>query len=237
MSNEHTSQQIMFNFKLKDGLRFESFYSEEESKNTETVTILKESLNSDQFQQNIIWGESFSGKTHLLQASCAKDASLNKTVTYLPLRLFKDSGIGVLSGLTLSHLIAIDDIDLVIGDKEWETALFNLINTARDNQQHLLLSSTQNPRMLDCSLPDLASRLIWGGSYQLNGLSDEETLKAIQARAEQRGFSLSDSVIGYLHRRYPRDIDSLMGILDKLDEESLLQKKVITVQFVKQVLE
>lgn len=237
MSDDNTSQQIMFNFKLKDGLRFESFYYEQKSKNAETVMILNEALASDQFQQNIIWGEEFSGKTHLLQASCAKDAGSNKAVSYLPLKLFKDSGVGVLSGLTLSHLIAIDDVELVIGDKEWEIALFNLINSARDNNQRLLMSTTQNPRMLNCVLPDLASRLIWGGSYQLVGLSDEETLKAIQARAEQRGFSLSDSVINYLHRRYPRDIDSLMSILDKLDEESLLQKKVITVQFVKQVLE
>lgn len=231
------TQQLALNISLKDGFRFVSFYTEDKSPNSETLGILKSIVDSKEPQQNILWGESQSGKTHLLQACCAKEAEAHHTVSYIPLKVAANSGIDILTGLSQSHLIALDDIDSVLKDKTWETALFNLINITRENGQNLLLSSSKNPRMLDCILPDLASRLIWGGSYQLHTLSDDEKPKAIQARAQQRGFELTDRVIEYLYRRYPRDIESLMQMLDTLDKESLRQKTVITIPFAKQILE
>ena len=231
-----SSEQLALNVNLKEGLHFESFFTEEGSANSELVTILKSCVDSSEAQQNILWGESLSGKTHLLQACCAKQAENKGSVSYIPLKVLSIYGEEVLKGLTNSSLIVVDDVDSVIGDKIWETALFNLINQTRDKQQRLLLSSKNNPRQLNCVLPDLASRLIWGGSYQLKILSDEDKPKALKARATQRGFDLNDRVVDYLFRHYPRDIESLMDILNKLDEESLRQKTKITVPFVKQTL-
>jgi len=184
----------------------------------------------------MLWGKSHSGKTHLLQACCSKNSEKNYSVSYIPLRMFKQYGVEVLTGLSHSQLIVLDDIDEVTGDKKWEIALFNLINQTRDNRQRLLMASIENPRKMSCVLPDLASRLIWGGVYQLHSLSDENKPKALQLRAKQRGFELPDKVIEYLYRRYPRDIKSLMDILDILDKESLRKKTKITIPFVKAVL-
>ena len=204
--------QLTLNVNLRDGFHFDSYYSVESSSNDEVVRVLQSIFTSSEAQQNIIWGEKLSGKTHLLQACCAKAAETHHTVSYIPLKDFKPYGTEVLEGLSQSKLLVIDDIEEVLGDKEWEVALFNLINITRENGQSLLLSSVENPRKLDCILPDLASRLIWGGSYQLQALTDDEKPKALQARAEQRGFKLSDRVIEYVYRRYPRDIESLMEI-------------------------
>lgn len=234
-----SSQQLTLNINLRDGFCFDSYYVEPDSPDSEVVQILQSFVDSPEPQQNIIWGAPQSGKTHLLQACCAREAHAGRSVNYLPLKMFESYGVDVLSGLTQSQLVVVDDVDHVVGDeskKEWELALFNLINTTREKGQRLLLSSRQNPRNLQCILPDLASRLIWGGSYQVHELSVEDKPKALQARAEQRGFKLTDRVIEYLYRRYPRDIESLMKILDKLDEESLRQKTVITVPFVKKTL-
>ncbi len=240
-----SSQQLALNINLRDGFRFESFYVGSNARssgqsNYELVSVLQSLVASLEPQQNLIWGESLSGKTHLLQACCAEESRARRPVSYIPLKQLSMHGVEVLSGLARSPLVVVDDIDSVIGgeeNKKWEIALFNLINHTRENNQRLLLSSTENPRKLDCVLADLASRLIWGGCYQLHALTDEEKPRALQARAEQRGFELSDRVIEYLYRRYPRDLTSLMAILDRLDEESLRQKTVVTVPFVKQVLE
>ena len=230
-----SSEQLALNVNLKEGLRFESFFVDDGSANAGLLAILQSFVDSTEPQQNIIWGESLSGKTHLLQACCAKQAENNGTVSYIPLKVLSIYGDEVLKGLSNSSLVVVDDVDSVIGDKPWETALFNLINQTRDKRQHLLLSSKANPRQLKCLLPDLASRLIWGGSYQLHILSDTDKAKALKVRAGQRGFELNDRVVDYLFRHYPRDLDSLMGILDKLDKESLRLKTKITVPFVKQV--
>lgn len=230
------SQQLTLDIGLRDGFRFESFYTDSNSENNETIRILESFLSSTVQQQNYLWGQKNSGKTHLLQACCAKVAESLQPITYIPLKFFVRVGPDIMNGLTHSQFIAIDDIDVIIGNRNWEVALFNLINLTKENEQNLLLSSTQNPRRLDCTLPDLASRLIWGGSYQLHVLNDDEKHKALQARALQRGFELTDRVIEYLFKRYPRDIESLTQILNKLDEESLRQKTLITIPFVKQVL-
>ena len=231
-----SSEQLTLNVNLKEGLRFESFFAEAKSANLEILQILQTFVDSSDQQQNIVWGESLSGKTHLLQACCAKQAQDNKPVSYIPLKTLSLHGPVVLKGMLNSPLVVVDDVDSVIGDKAWETALFNLINQTRDNKQRLLLSSQNNPRHLECVLSDLASRLIWGGSYQLQILNDEDKPKALKARATQRGFDLNDRVLDYLFRHYPRDIESLMDVLNKLDEESLRQKTKITVPFVKQIL-
>ena len=231
-----SSEQLALNVSLREGLRFESFFVEQGSDNAELLAILQSFVSSSDAQQNILWGESLSGKTHLLQACCAKAVEHNHTISYIPLKILSLHGTEVLKGLANSSLVVVDDVDNVIGDKSWETALFNLINQTRDKQQRLLLSASNNPRQLNCVLPDLASRLIWGGSYQLQILSDDEKSKALKAKAEQRGFELNDRVIEYLFRHYPRDIESLMDILNKLDAESLRLKTKITVPFLKQVL-
>ena len=231
-----SSEQLALNVNLKEGLRFQSFFTEQGSSNSELLSILQNFVDSSDAQQNILWGESLSGKTHLLQACCAKRAESNQSVSYIPLKVLSQYGIDILKGLANSSLVVVDDVDSVIGDKVWETGLFNLINQTRDNRQHLLLSSTHNPRQLDCVLPDLASRLIWGGSYQLHILSDDDKSEALKIRAKQRGFELNDRVVDYLFRHYPRDIGSLMDILDKLDKESLRLKTKITVPFLKQVI-
>ena len=230
-------KQLTLNVNLRDGLHFDSYYAAQNSSNAEVMNVLQSIFTSLEAQQNTIWGEKLSGKTHLLQACCAKAAEIHHTVSYIPLKDFKSYGTAVLEGLSQSQLLVIDDIETVLGNKEWEVALFNLINITRENGQSLLLSSVENPRKLKCILPDLASRLIWGGSYQLQALTDDEKPKALQARAEQRGFKLSDRVIEYVYRRYPRDIESLMEILNKLDEESFRQKSLITVPFAKEILE
>ncbi|MEB8432422.1 DnaA regulatory inactivator Hda [Cocleimonas sp. KMM 6892] len=233
-----SNQQLTLNVQIRDGYRFASYYVDETGDNHELVGALKLFTQSAEAQQNIIWGESKSGKSHLLQACCAEVANHKYPVSYIPLKQLKIYGTEIFSGITShSNFIAIDDVDEIVGDKEWETALFNLINNTRQRGQRLIMSSQENPRYIKCILPDLASRLIWGGSYQVHALSDEDKLKALQARAEQRGFELSDRVLEYLFRRYPRDIESLMEILNTLDEQSLIQKTVITVPFIKQVLD
>jgi len=231
-----SSEQLALNVNLKEGLRFESFFCAEGSANSETVKILQNFIESSVHQQNIVWGESQSGKTHLLQACCAKQSGSISAVNYIPLKVLAIHGPDVLIGLSHAPLVVVDDVDEIIGDKAWETALFNLINLTRDNNQRLLMSSRINPRLIDCVLPDLASRLIWGGSYQIHILGDDDKPWALKFKAEQRGFDLNDHVVDYLLRHYPRNIESLMGMLNILDKESLRQKTKITVPFIKQVL-
>ena len=227
-------QQMILNVATGDGLSFESFYTSEP--NHELVDLMSAFSEGSDSSQMFIWGETHSGKTHLLQACCNLATNLGQRVSYLPLKALAGYGSGVTHGLESMDIIAVDDVDLIVGNRDWEEALFDLINHSRTSQQRLLFSGTENPRHLKCSLPDLASRLIWGETYTLHSLSNDDKRLALKQRAAKRGIDLSDRVLDYLDRHYPRDMGSMLAILEVIDQESIRQQTKITVPFVKQVL-
>ena len=231
------SKQLTLNIALRDGLRFSSFYYNDD--NSQLYFILKAFSEASQqigIQQVFLWGEAQTGKSHLLQACCYQLAEQGLHASYLPLKVLSLYGSSILSGLQHSDLIVIDDIDTVLGDKDWEQALFTLINQ-RGSEQRLLFSAKKSADNLKYGFSELSACLAWGSHYQLNTLSEQETPQLLQLRAQQRGFDLSERVIDYIYKRYPHDITSLLKILDKLDQESLQKKAKITIPFVKQVLE
>lgn len=184
-----------------------------------------------------IWGNIGSGKSHLLQACCQHISNLGKYPIYLPLNLLKDSSAEILEGLDEYSLICLDDIDSIASKKNWEEALFHFYNKIRDNNKTILLTTSKViPQHIHTMLPDLRSRLAWGLVLQLQELCDEEKITALQSLAIKRGFHLSGTVCDYLLTRHTRNMHELLAILDKLDKESLIAQRKITVPFVKMIL-
>ncbi len=72
--------------------------------------------------------------------------------------------------------------------------------------------------------------------YQLKALDDVQRMRALQLRAQQKGFEMPDETASYLLRRLPRDIPALFDLLEQLDEASLAAQRKLTVPFVKSVL-
>lgn len=184
-----------------------------------------------------IWGQAGCGKSYLLQA-CCQAASHNKSSVYLPLSLLREWGPESIDSMEQHQFLAIDDIDAIAGDKEWEEALFHLYNRVRDNSQStLLIASNQAPITSMIQLADLQSRLSWGLVMQLQEMGDESKIGVLQQQAKKRGFQLPDSVACFLLNRCSRNMHHLYNILDKLDTASLAAQRKITIPFVKKVLD
>lgn len=184
-----------------------------------------------------LWGESGVGRTHLLQACCHAMKEPSFEIMYLPLKTPQLTPL-VLQELEKKQLVCIDDVDTVLGSREWEEALLHFYNRAREFQVKLVIAGDRVPLQLNCELADLRSRLSWGLVFQVIGLiSDAEKIKALQIRARDRGFELSDALGRFLLHRYPRDMTALFQLLDKLDQASLAAKRKLTIPFIKHVLE
>ena len=196
-------------------------------------------------QFTFVWGESGSGKSHLLQAVCQKAHEKIATQTsseqlqpvYLPMQELLHMQPGILDGMESMNPVCIDDIQLLAGDSDWEAALFHLFNRTRDHGSRLIVSASAAPTQIDIQLPDLVTRLSWGVSYQLQSLSDDGKRIALQQRATQRGLQLPDDVVQFVLRRSLRDMNSLFELLDKLDVASLVEQRKLTIPFVKQYLD
>ena len=175
-----------------------------------------------------------SGKSHLLQASChlaGRDAQ------YLPLaELAGYPARDVLQGMESLQLVCLDDLHAVLGREDWELALFNLYNGAREQGCRLLLAAEAAPRALALGLEDLRSRLAWGGVFQLNPASDEQKAAILVFRAAQRGIALGPEVANYIVARASRDMEALLALLDDLDHASLVEKRPLSIPFTRRVL-
>jgi len=218
-------QQLTLGISLRDDATFDNYCSK---KNELVVHALQEQ--EETFV--LLFGKNGTGKSHLLQAACHDLGQQSKPVVYLPLA---EDGImaEMLDGLESMDLIALDDIQSVVGDEKWELALFNLYNRARDKGARIIVSSDVPLKALNIDLMDLKSRFSWGPTYQLELLSDEEKIKVLQHRAKLRGLELDDDVVIYILKRIPRDMNSLFTILEKLDQASMIEKRKLTIPFVK----
>lgn len=198
------------------------------------------SLLDDNEQLIFLWGEHHSGKSHLLQAMVEHYRNLGLNCLYIPLQVNDDGSpelsYELLTGLEEMDLLCLDDIHNIISEPQWEEALFHFFNRIRDNKGRLVLSANANAVNLDIHLNDLKSRLSWGLTYQCQALSDDDKVKALQLRAQQRGFSLTDDVVRYLLTHVSRSMLELMMLLDKLDYESLVEQRKISIPFIKKYL-
>jgi DnaA-homolog protein len=180
-----------------------------------------------------LWGAPGSGKSHLLQAACAA----HPPAAYLPARELLAVGPDALEGWTDRTLVCIDDIDLLTGRREWEMAAFSLFNRLREGGGRLVVSASSAPAATEFVIPDLRSRLAWGGTYRLDALSDDDRVAALRRRAAHRGLELPAEVARYLLRRLPRDMRALCDWLDRLDVASLAAGRRLTLPFVKSIIE
>jgi DnaA family protein len=84
---------------------------------------------------------------------------------------------------------------------------------------------------------DLATRLAWGVTYEVIGLSDEEKKLALLKHADERGMKLGMDIIDYCLKYLKRDMPNLFSILEALDQWSLTYKRPITLPLLKEIIE
>lgn len=157
-----------------------------------------------------LWGEHGSGKSHLLQA-CQQLATHSAPT-----------------------IVCVDDVQLRSDAAQIE--LFNTYNQLRASQGSLLVTGIAAPMQMGLR-DDLATRLAWGLSYQLQPLSDEEKALALKNHAQARGMKLPDEVLDYCLRHLRRDMPTLIATLDALDEWSLSYKRPVTLPLLRQLLQ
>lgn len=233
-----TGRQLALNVLLNDETSFDNFFTSPASPNALVLQALRSWLSfnsSDAFVY--LWGASGCGLSHLLQAACHEAERVGRRSQYLPLAEFSTADPHALfEGLEQLDLLCIDDISSVLGNKDWEEALFHLFNRVREHGCRLLVSAGSAPRDLPCQLPDLASRLAWGTVFRLEVLTDDEKQQALQMRARGLGLELGDEAARFLLNHSGRDTHTLFTILRTLDRVSLAEKRKLSIPLIKEAL-
>jgi len=190
-----------------------------------------------------------SGKSHLLQAVCTLAAATSGegegegegdgergTALYLPLSQLLELGPLALADWQPAGVLALDELQAVIGRRDWEHALFALYREAEERGATLIVAASAPPGWLPFSLPDLASRFSAAMLLTLRALDETDQRTALQLRARARGLTLPDDAALYLQRRFRRDLPTLCGLLDAMDSAALQAQRRLTVPFIREVL-
>lgn len=171
-----------------------------------------------------LWGESGSGRSHLLQAvgngadACYIDCGLTAVPADDP----------------AVRLWCIDDVERTATRDQ--LALFNLINAVRSRPGACVVTSSLAPPRhlaLPAEREDLRTRLGWGLVFQVHALDDDDKQAALCRHANQRGISLAPDMARYLVEHFARDMPSLIHLVDALDRFALIRQRPLTLPLIR----
>lgn len=173
----------------------------------------------------ILAGPVGSGKTHLVEAF--RDAT---GAAVLPARDLHEEAV---TGLVAAPASVIEDTHLGVDG----TALFHLLNAARQAGKTVLLTSRTWPAAWKISLPDLLSRLRAATPVEILEPDDDLLRRVLVKLFADRQISVDQGVVDYLVVRMERSLGVAMRTVEAVDREALAGRVKITRPLVGRVLE
>ena len=228
-------KQLIFPFQINQKASFDSFFCSPDNQNL--MTRLADIAISQDANELIIHGEKGSGKSFLMQAICNELSSSEKRFAFIPMKKAVNIGVEIFQNLGSLDTVCIDDLQLILANQEWETALFNLINECQQSKCSLILSlgGTQ-PVEESIVLPDLLSRIKRMEFLPLHAVQDELFNQAIVFVAQQLEIKIDNAELEFLLNHQTRIFSLLVENIITLDKQAASLKRKITIPLIKETL-
>ena len=228
-------KQLIFPFQINQKASFDSFFCSPDNQNL--MTRLADIAISQDANEIIIHGEKGSGKSFLMQAICNELSSSEKQFAFIPMKKALNMGVEIFQNLGSLDTVCIDDLQLILANQEWETALFNLINECQQSNCSLILSlgGTQSVEE-SIVLPDLLSRIKRMEFIALHAVQDELFSQAIVFVAQQLEIKIDNAELEFLLKHQTRIFSLLVENIITLDKQAASLKRKITIPLIKETL-
>ena len=171
-----------------------------------------------------IFGEKFSGKTHLIN---------------IFLKNFKGIKLdaGKLNNKSLIEIKIHQNIILENLNKDInEKLFFTLLNIVDQDNKYLIVTSIDPMVKINFDLNDLKSRSKNFLTYNIEKPDDELMFALILKNLSDRQIALDKKLINYIVKRIDRSYSKIFDFIYKVDEISLKKKKSIDLKIIKNVL-
>ncbi len=200
------------------------------------------------FNPLFIYGSTGLGKTHLAQAIGIeiKRNFPNLTVLYVMAEKFmnqfiesvkNDSKNDFINFYQLIDVLIIDDIHFFASKEKTQDVFFHIFNHLHQNRKQIILTSDKSPVDLDGMENRLISRFKWGLSADLQVADLETRIAIIRQKLYTDGIELPDDVINYIAHSINTHIRDLEGVLISLIAQSSFNKKEITLELTKKMVD
>lgn len=176
------------------------------------------------FKQYVICGPSGYGKTHF--GHILKD--LTQGVFLNPSNISAE----ILMNIEENNNYIVDDIH-AIEDASW---LFHFYNVVLEKKCKVVYLADHPPSQLDFGIADVNSRFRSLPIIELAQPDDEFCRAIIKKILSDWQVSIADEVIDYLLVHTSRSLTDIQSNLNVLNQQSLIEKRNITIPFLKRVL-
>ena len=213
--------QLLLNFDYKQNFNYEDYYV---SKSNFFAFQLIDKW--PKWEKNIlnIFGEKYSGKTHL--ANIFKKKNKAKKITEKELSDEK------LRELKLYENIILDDFENVCEER----ILYSLFNLIDQDNKFLLINSEIPINEINFNLKDLKSRSKNCLFAKIENPDDELIFALILKSFSDRQISVEKKLIEYVIKRIDRSYGKISEFIYKVDELSLKKKKAIDLKTIKEIV-
>jgi len=200
------------------------------------------------FNPLLIYGGVGLGKTHLAHAIGIeiKDKSPEKTVLYVSSEKFTHQFIDAVKNNSVndfSHfyqmidVLIIDDVQFFSGKEKTQDVFFHIFNHLHQTGKQIILTSDKPPVEMQGMEQRLLSRFKWGLSADLQSPSLETRIAILEKKMYADGIELPKEVVEYLAYSITTNVRELEGALISLIAQSSLNKKSITLELAKQMID
>lgn len=200
------------------------------------------------FNPLLIYGGVGLGKTHLAHAIGLeiKNHAPDKTVLYVSSERFTHQFIDAVKSKNIndfSHfyqmidVLIIDDVQFFAGKERTQDVFFHIFNHLHQTGKQLILTSDKPPVDMKGMEQRLLSRFKWGLSADLQAPETETRINILKKKMYADGIELPNDVIEYLAYSITTNVRELEGALISLIAQSSLNKKSITLELAKQMID
>ncbi len=134
-------------------------------------------------------------------------------------------------------VLIIDDIQYLSDKPKTQDTLFHIFNHLQQTNKQLIFTCDKPPAEIKGMEQRLISRFKWGLSAEMT-LPDVETRRNILKRkAYNEGVELSEEVVNYIAEHIKTNVREMEGFLISLIAQSSLNRKAITINLAKQMVE
>ena len=173
----------------------------------------------------LLAGPAGSGKTHLAEVWRQSSGAARASAAGL--------GEADLPKLLGGRALVVEDAP---GPRLDETALFHLLNHARQIGVSVLITTSLPVAQWGVQLPDLLSRLRAIPVAEL-GSPDDTLLRGVLVKLfADRQLAVEETTISYLLRRMPRSLAAARGLVAEIDRRALEEKAEVSRGFASRVL-
>jgi chromosomal replication initiator protein len=242
-------QKININPQLNESYTFDAYIEGECNRLARSAGFaVSQNPGGTSFNPLFIYGSGGLGKTHLANAIGieVKNNHPDKTVLYVSADKFLTQFVDSIKDNKRNDFVhfyqsidvlIIDDVQFLCGKEKTQDVFFHIFNHLHQNKKQVILTSDKAPVDIVGMEQRLLSRFKWGLSADLQSPDLETRLAILKKKIKKDGIDIPYEFVEYIAYSITTNVRELEGALISLLAQSSLNRKEITIDLAKNMLD